>query len=296
MSTVTINYNGHPPPLAPELTQTLHTLQRRFGPNIIGRLPALPAAAIPTGFPTLDKALGIGGLPCGRVVDIFGPEGSGKTTLCLHVIAEAQRRGGVALFIDSEHGLDLLWAQRCGVDTDALYISQPDSAEVALEIVEAMVRAGVSVIVVDSAAALTPRAEIETEMGDHHPGLMAALMSQALRKLVGPLRRHKTLLLFTNQMRSRGETSSALSDRPTGGRALRHYASIQLKLRSQNMIRLLLCTDRAVMVSFEYVQTVFKSIEPLDPPLKSSGINKSEYKTVEGEVVSTTQLRPKADK
>jgi recombination protein RecA len=236
MTLATLNYNGKSPPLAPELAQTLRTLQRRFGDSVIGRLVSEPAEVIPTGFPALDEALGIGGLPRGRIVDIFGPESSGKTTLCLHVIAQAQRQGGVALFIDTEHGLDLTWAQRCGVDTEALYVSQPESAEMALEIVAAMAQAGVSVIVIDSAAALTPRAEVETDMGDHHLGLMAKLMSQALRKLAGPLRRQQTLLLFTNQMRCRA-TSRRQPDGPTGGRALRHYASVQLELRPQRVIR-----------------------------------------------------------
>lgn len=236
MTAATLSHNGHASLSTPPLVQALHSLQRRFGPEVIGHLRPMPPAIIPTGFPALDEALGIGGLPRGRIVDIYGPDSSGKSTLCLHVIAQAQRQGGAALFIDVEHGLDLVWARHCGVDTEALYVSQPDNAEIAFEIVAAMAWAGISLIVIDSAAALTPRAEVETDMGDHHPGLMAGLMSQALRKLTGPLDRGQTLLLLTNQLRSQA-AAAHLPDAPTGGRALRHYAAIQLELRPERLLR-----------------------------------------------------------
>jgi recombination protein RecA len=235
MTMIALNHNGSPP--VTELGQTLTRLQKRFGATAIGRLPVTPATAIPTGFPALDTALGIGGLPRGRIVDVFGPEGSGKTTLCLQVIGQAQQQGGIALFVDVEHGLDLGWAQQYGVDTDRLYVAQPDSAEIALEIVEAMVRAGTGVIVIDSATALTPRAEIEADMGDSHPGLMAGLMSRALRKLVGPLSRNQTLLITTNQLRQRATMLLSEAQTATGGMALRHYASVRLELRPQQLIK-----------------------------------------------------------
>jgi recombination protein RecA len=261
MRIATPSRNGH----APALVQTLHTLQRRFGPEVIAPLPAKPPAVIPTGFPALDQALGIGGLPRGRIVDIYGPESGGKSTLCLHVIAQAQRQGGSALFIDVEHGLDLAWARRCGVDTEALYVSQPDTAEIAFEIVEAMARAGISLIVIDSAAALTPRAEVETDMGDHHPGLMAGLMSQALRKLTGPLHRGQTLLLLTNQLRSQAAVANS-PEAPTGGRALRHYAAVRLELHPERLLR-----QRGQVVGRRIRATVTKS--KVAPPYRTANLD-----------------------
>ena len=169
-----------------QLAYTLRELRRRFGEGVImqlGEAARLDVAVIPTGFPTLDEALGVGGLPRGRVVDIFGPESSGKTTLCLKVIAQSQQQGGICTFIDTEHALDLSYAARCGVKVDELYLAQPHTGEEALEIAEAMVRAGAAVVVIDSAASLVPRAEIEGEMGDNHAGLQARLTPALARRL-----------------------------------------------------------------------------------------------------------------
>lgn len=251
--------NGSAPPA---LAHTLHSLQRRFGPAGMvqpARSALPPTAAIPTGFPALDAALGIGGLPRGRVVDIFGPESSGKSTLCLHVIAQAQRLGGTALFVDTEHALDPDWLRQCGVDAAALYVAQPDNAETALEIVAGMAAAGMTVIVLDSAAALAPRAELETDMGDIHPGLMAGLLSQALRKLVGPLYRSRSLLIVTNQLRR----TTAGGETRTGGSALRHYASVRLELRPQRALR-----ERGRVVGRRIRATVVKN--RLAPPHRSA--------------------------
>ncbi|RPI51925.1 MAG: recombinase RecA, partial [Chloroflexi bacterium] len=189
------------------LETTLATIQKRYGEGSIMRLGQanhLQVEAIPTGSLSLDLALGIGGIPRGRVTEIYGPEGSGKTTLCQHVVAEAQRMGGVAAYIDMEHALDPIYAAKCGVNVDELYISQPDTGEQALEIAEALVRSGaVDVIIVDSVAALVPRAEIEGDMGDSHPGLQARLMSQALRKLSGAIKISNAAMIFTNQLRQK---------------------------------------------------------------------------------------------
>jgi recombination protein RecA len=197
----------------------------------LGQTAGLEVEAISTGYPALDEALGVGGLPRGRVVDIYGPESSGKTTLCLKVIAQSQQQGGICTFIDSEHALDLAYAARCGVQVDQLYLAQPATAEEALEIAEAMIRAGAEVVVIDSAASLTPRAEIEGDMGDTYAGLQARLMSQALRKLAGPVRKHNTVLIFTNQLRIRPGGSLGSPETPTGGMALRFYASVRIDLR-----------------------------------------------------------------
>lgn len=233
---VTLNKNGRTTTPTPpvEMEQTLKTLRHRFGDGAVMTLSETKqydAAAIPTGIPALDRALGVGGLPRGRIVDVFGPESGGKTTLCLQVIAEAQKLGGIGVFVDTEHALDLPYARYCGVDVDNLYISQPDTAEEALEIVEALVRVGVAVVAVDSAAGLVPRAEVKGEMGDNHAGLMARLMSQALRKLAGPVRKNNTILIFTNQLRTRSEVLFGSRETSTGGMALRHYASVRLDLR-----------------------------------------------------------------
>jgi recombination protein RecA len=209
-------------------------LQRRFGPAGAVR-PASdvlkPGPVISTGFPALDEALGVGGLPRGRIVDVFGPESSGKTTLCLHVIAAAQQQGGQALFIDTENGFDLAYALSCGIDPDRLFIAQPETAEEALEIALVLVRAGLELVVIDSVAALTPRAEVEGEVGLDHGGLMACLMSQALSKLIGPLSQNNTLLLLTNQLRLRPDVLVGSRETSTGGQALRHYAAVRLELR-----------------------------------------------------------------
>lgn len=193
---------------------------------------------IPTGCLALDVALGIGGLPRGRMVEVFGPESSGKTTLCQHVIAEAQRVGGVAVFVDVEHALDPAYARKCGVNVDGLYIAQPDCGEQALEIVEVLARSGaVDVIVVDSVAALVPRIELEGEMGEEWRGVHSSLMSQAMRKLHGVISRSDCLLIFTNQLRYQQGVLFGNPETTTGGRALRHYASVRLDMRTMQVIK-----------------------------------------------------------
>jgi recombination protein RecA len=217
------------------LERTLDTLTKRFGEGIIMRLgdaQHLEVESIPTGSLSLDIALGVGGVPCGRVIEIYGPESSGKTTLCQHIIAEAQKRGGICAFIDMEHALDPRYAARCGVDVDNLYISQPDTGEQALEIAEALIRSGtMDVVVVDSVAALVPRAEIEGEMGDSHMGLQARLMSQALRKLSGVIKQTNTVVIFTNQLRMKIGVMFGSPETTTGGNALKFYASVRLDIR-----------------------------------------------------------------
>ncbi|MBN1991434.1 MAG: recombinase RecA, partial [Anaerolineae bacterium] len=219
----------------------LGDLRKRFGEGAIMRLGErneLHIDTIPTGCLSLDIALGIGGLPRGRVVEIYGPESSGKTTLCQHVIAEAQKKGGVAAFVDIEHALDPTYAERCGVKIEDLYVSQPDTGEQALEITEALVRSGaVDVVVVDSVAALVPRAEIEGEMGDAHVGLQARLMSQALRKLSGTVKQSNCLLIFTNQLRQKIGVMFGNPETTTGGMALRFYASVRVDIRRIQAIK-----------------------------------------------------------
>jgi recombination protein RecA len=216
-------------------------IQKRFGDGAIMRLgdaSHLQVEAIPTGSISLDIALGVGGLPRGRVVEIYGPESSGKTTLCQHVIAEAQRRGGICAFIDMEHALDPNYAARCGVDVDNLYVSQPDTGEQALEIAEALIRSGtMDVVVIDSVAALVPRAEIEGEMGDSHMGLQARLMSQALRKLSGVIKQTNTVVIFTNQLRSKIGVMFGSPETTSGGNALKFYASVRLDMRRIQAIK-----------------------------------------------------------
>ncbi len=223
------------------LETTLATIQKRFGEGAIMRLGQadhLHVEAIPTGSLALDLALGVGGVPRGRVTEIYGPEGSGKTTLCQHIVAEAQKMGGVAAFIDMEHALDPVYAAKCGVDVDELYISQPDTGEQALEIAEALVRSGaVDVIIVDSVAALVPRAEIEGEMGDSHPGLQARLMSQALRKLSGAIKTSNTAMIFTNQLRHKIGVMFGSPETTSGGMALKFYASVRLDIRRVQAIK-----------------------------------------------------------
>jgi len=223
------------------LDTTLATLNKRFGDGIImklGEAGRLDVAAIPTGSLSLDIALGVGGIPRGRVIEVYGPESSGKTTLCLHAIAESQRLGGVCGFIDVEHALDPGYARKIGVDVDDLYVSQPDTGEQALEIAEALVRSGaMDVVVVDSVAALVPRAEIEGEMGDSHVGLQARLMSQALRKLVGAVKTTGTSMVFTNQLRQKIGIMFGNPVTTSGGMALRFYSSVRLDVRRIQSIK-----------------------------------------------------------
>ena len=223
------------------LETTLAGLNKRFGDGAVMKLGdagRMQVEAIPTGSLSLDIALGVGGLPKGRIVEIYGPESSGKTTLCLHVIAEAQRSGGICGFIDVEHALDPAYAARIGVDVNSLYVSQPDTGEQALEIAEALVRSGaMDVVVVDSVAALVPRAEIEGEMGDSHVGLQARLMSQALRKLAGVVKTSDTCLIFTNQLRQKIGVMFGNPETTTGGMALKFYASVRLDVRRIESIK-----------------------------------------------------------
>jgi recombination protein RecA len=223
------------------LERTMSNIHKRYGEGALMRLGQadhLHVEVIPTGSLALDLALGVGGVPRGRVTEIYGSEGSGKTTLCQHVVAEAQRMGGVAAFIDMEHALDPVYAAKCGVDVDELYISQPDTGEQALEIAEALVRSGaVDVIVLDSVAALVPRAEIEGEMGDSHPGLQARLMSQALRKLSGAIKASNTAMVFTNQLRHKIGVMYGSPETTSGGMALKFYSSVRLDIRRVQAIK-----------------------------------------------------------
>jgi len=214
----------------------LSSIEKQFGKGSIMRLGESSAKmqidVISTGVLTLDMALGLGGVPRGRVVEIYGPESSGKTTVALHIVAEAQKQGGVAAFIDAEHALDPVYAKKLGVDIDNLLISQPDTGEQALEIAEALVRSGaIDVIVVDSVAALVPRAEIEGEMGDNHVGLQARLMSQALRKLTGAISKSNTIAIFINQIREKVGVMFGNPEVTPGGRALKFYASVRMEVR-----------------------------------------------------------------
>ena len=217
------------------LDVALANIEKQFGKGSLMRLgdeAAVPVASIPTGSIALDVALGIGGIPRGRVTEIYGPESSGKTTVALHIVAEAQRAGGTAAFIDAEHALDPTYAQALGVDINELLVSQPDNGEQALEIADMLVRSNaVDVIVVDSVAALTPRAEIEGEMGDSHVGLQARLMSQALRKIAGSLHRSNTSAIFINQLREKIGVMFGSPETTPGGRALKFYSSVRLDVR-----------------------------------------------------------------
>jgi len=217
------------------LEAALAQIDRQFGKGSVMRLgenSRPPIEVIPTGSIALDIALGIGGLPRGRVVEVFGPESSGKTTVALHAVANAQKLGGIAAFIDAEHALDPDYAQKLGVDTDALLVSQPDTGEQALEIADMLIRSGaLDVIVIDSVAALVPRAEIEGEMGDSHVGLQARLMSQALRKITGALSNSGTTAIFINQLREKIGVMFGSPETTTGGRALKFYASVRLDVR-----------------------------------------------------------------
>ena len=216
-------------------------IEKQFGKGSVmklGEFKAMEVEAIPTGALSLDMALGIGGVPRGRIIEVFGPESSGKTTLALHIVAEAQKMGGDAAFIDAEHALDPVYAKKLGVDIDNLIVSQPDTGEQALEITESLVRSGaLDVIVVDSVAALVPKAEIDGDMGDSHMGLQARLMSQALRKLTGALNKTKTVLIFINQLREKIGVMFGNPETTTGGRALKFYASVRLDIRKIENIK-----------------------------------------------------------
>ena len=223
------------------LETTLANLNKKYGDGSVmklGEATRMQVESIPTGSLSLDIALGVGGVPRGRIVEIYGPESSGKTTVCLHAIAEAQRRGGLCGFIDVEHALDPAYAEKIGVDVNNLYVSQPDTGEQALEIAEALVRSGaLDVVVVDSVAALVPRAEIEGEMGDSHVGLQARLMSQALRKLTGVVKTSNTCLIFTNQLRQKIGVMFGNPETTSGGMALKFYASVRLDVRRIESIK-----------------------------------------------------------
>ena len=223
------------------LEMAMSQIEKQFGKGSVmklGEFKAMEVEAIPTGALSLDMALGIGGVPRGRIIEVFGPESSGKTTLALHIVAEAQKMGGDAAFIDAEHALDPVYAKKLGVDIDNLIVSQPDTGEQALEITESLIRSGaLDVIVVDSVAALVPKAEIDGDMGDSHMGLQARLMSQALRKLTGALNKTKTVLIFINQLREKIGVMFGNPETTTGGRALKFYASVRLDIRKIENIK-----------------------------------------------------------
>jgi recombination protein RecA len=224
------------------LSTAISQIERSYGKGAIMRMGAdgakVQIEAIPTGAINLDAAIGIGGVPRGRITEIYGPESSGKTTICLHVIANAQKGEGVAAFIDAEHALDVNYARKLGVDVDNLLVSQPDTGEQALEIAEVLIRSNaVDIVVIDSVAALVPRAEIEGEMGDTHVGLQARLMSQALRKLTGAVNRSKTAVMFTNQIREKVGVMFGNPETTSGGRALKFYASLRMDIRRIGAIK-----------------------------------------------------------
>jgi len=250
------------------LNVAIGTIEKAYGKGSIMRMgvngPMVKISAIPTGAINLDAAIGIGGIPRGRITEIYGPESSGKTTLCLHVIANAQRAGGLAAFIDAEHALDIEYARKLGVDVDNLLVSQPDTGEQALEITEVLVRSSaLDVVVIDSVAALVPRAEIEGEMGDSHVGLQARLMSQALRKLTGAINRSQTTVIFTNQIREKIGVMFGSPETTTGGRALKFYASLRIDIRRIGSIK-----DREVLVGNKTRAKVVKN--KVAPPFKQA--------------------------
>ena len=232
---------GNAPERDKALQSAMSQIERQFGKGSIMKLGSRPVQAVPvihSGSLALDKALGIGGYPKGRVVEIYGPESSGKTTLALHAVAESQKKGGVAAFIDAEHALDVSYARKLGVDCDELLISQPDTGEQALEIADMLVRSGaVDIMVIDSVAALVPRAEIEGEMGDSHMGLQARLMSQALRKLTATMSKTNTTVIFINQIRMKIGVVYGNPETTTGGNALKFYASVRLEIRRSTAIK-----------------------------------------------------------
>ncbi|HEU0013616.1 MAG TPA: recombinase RecA [Longimicrobium sp.] len=249
------------------LNIAIGSIEKQFGKGAImrmGNAPRVQVSAISTGAINLDFAIGVGGIPRGRITEVYGPESSGKTTLCLHVIANAQRGGGVAAFIDAEHALDIEYARKLGVDVDNLLVAQPDTGEQALEIAEVLVRSNaVEVVVIDSVAALVPRAEIEGEMGDSHVGLQARLMSQALRKLTGAINRSQTTVIFTNQIREKIGVMFGSPETTTGGRALKFYASLRIDIRRIGSIK-----DKEEMVGNKTRAKVVKN--KVAPPFKQA--------------------------